>query len=416
MQDRLSALLDCFRLRARVFHTGSLCDTADFDARDGVGHLHVLRGGALRIGDAVAGETVVDAPSLIFYPRPAPHWIRGEGAMGAELVCSSIELGADAGNPLTRSLPARLVLPLRDHPLLHGTLTLLFEEAFAEHCGRQAALDRLSELMILQLLRHCMTAGVVAQGVLAGLADPRLAKALNALHGAPGEAWSLDGLARVSGRSRARFAAHFHHVVGMPPGEYLAECSSGGSRRNRWRWRSAMQVHRRSRAPSPRGMPESRRPPGCRRRAHRPHSERGRRTRPGSGIVPRRHAFRAASGPADRRTRHTGGRARAAGVRLHPRARPAVASSRRPAARIVHRPEGARCSMMSAHRSNAGRNRQAAAARPGRPDGWKMAGKACADAFRADRLPAWDDVCMAVYRRQPSDRASACRSTQESHL
>ncbi|WPU54475.1 AraC family transcriptional regulator [Stenotrophomonas acidaminiphila] len=223
MQDRLSALLDCFRLRARVFHTGSLCDTADFDARDGVGHLHVLRGGALRIGDAVAGETVVDAPSLIFYPRPAPHWIRGEGAMGAELVCSSIELGADAGNPLTRSLPARLVLPLRDHPLLHGTLTLLFEEAFAEHCGRQAALDRLSELMILQLLRHCMTAGVVAQGVLAGLADPRLAKALNALHGAPGEAWTLDGMARVSGMSRARFAAHFHHVVGMPPGEYLAE-------------------------------------------------------------------------------------------------------------------------------------------------------------------------------------------------
>lgn len=115
-------------------------------------------------------------------------------------------------------------------------------------------------------------------------------------------------------------------------------------------------------------MPESRRPPGCRRRAHRPHSERGRRTRPWSGIVPRRHAFRAASGPADRRTRHTGGRARAAGVRLHSRTRPAVASSRPPAARIVHRPEGARCSMMSAHRSNAGGHRQAGAAGPGRPD------------------------------------------------
>ena len=223
MHDRLSALLDCFRLRARVFHTGSLCDTADFDAHDGVGHLHVLRGGTLRIGDAVAGETTIDEPSLIFYPRPAPHWIRGEGTQGADLVCSSIELGADAGNPLTHSLPARLVLPLRDNTLLRGTLELLFEEAFAGHCGRQAALDRLSELMILQLLRHCMTAGVVAQGVLAGLADPRLAKALNAMHGAPGDAWTLDGLARVSGMSRARFAAHFHHVVGTPPGDYLAD-------------------------------------------------------------------------------------------------------------------------------------------------------------------------------------------------
>ena len=129
-----------------------------------------------------------------------------------------------------------------------------------------------------------------------------------------------------------------------------------------------MQAHRRSRAPSPRGMPGSRRPLGCRRRAHRPHSERGRRTRPWSGIVPRHHAFRASSGPADRRTRHAGGRARAAGVRLHSRTRPAVASSRRPAARIVHRPEGARCSMMPGHRSNAGRHRQAGAAGPGRPD------------------------------------------------
>ncbi len=223
MQDRLSALLDRFRLRARVFHTGSLCVTADFDAREGVGHLHVLRGGTLRIGDAVAGETVIAEPSLIFYPRPAPHWIRGEGPQGAELVCSSIELGADAGNPLTRSLPARLVLPLRDDALLHGTLALLFEEAFAEYCGRQAALDRLSELMILQLLRRCMTAGVVADGVLAGLADPQLAKALNAMHGAPGEAWTLDGLARVCGMSRARFAAHFHRVVGTTPGDYLTD-------------------------------------------------------------------------------------------------------------------------------------------------------------------------------------------------
>ncbi|MGN6150735.1 MAG: cupin domain-containing protein [Lysobacteraceae bacterium] len=223
MQDRLSALLDCFRLRARVFHTGSLCDTADFDARDGVGHLHVLRGGTLRIGDGVAGETAVAEPSLIFYARPTPHWIRGEGAHGADLVCSSIELGADAGNPLTRSLPARLVLPLRDNALMRGTLDLLFEEASARYCGRQAALDRLSELMILQLLRHCMTAGAIAQGVLAGLADPRLAKALNAMHGAPGEAWTLDGLARVCGMSRARFAAHFHQVVGTPPGDYLTD-------------------------------------------------------------------------------------------------------------------------------------------------------------------------------------------------
>lgn|GEM_PF-7064352 len=114
-------------------------------------------------------------------------------------------------------------------------------------------------------------------------------------------------------------------------------------------------------------MPGSRRPPGCRRCAYRPHSERGRRTRPGSGIVPRGTP----SGPPGRRIPGRGKQVagpRAAGVRLHPRTRPAVASSRPPAARIVYRPEGARCSMMSAHRSNAGGNRQAGAAGPGWPD------------------------------------------------
>jgi hypothetical protein len=35
MSDRLSALLHRFELRARVFHSGALCGTADFDGGTG---------------------------------------------------------------------------------------------------------------------------------------------------------------------------------------------------------------------------------------------------------------------------------------------------------------------------------------------------------------------------------------------
>lgn len=222
MIDRLSALLDRFRLQARVFHSGTLCNSADFDASDGAGHIHVLRGGRLRVGDAVVGERSLDQPSLLFYARPTPHWIRGEGA-GADLVCASVRLGADMGNPLARSLPQVLVLPLADSPALGNVLALLFEEAFAGLCGRQAALDRLSELLILHLLRHCMQAGLADTGVLAGLADPRLMKALTALHARPEAPWTLETLARAAGMSRARFAPHFRAVVGCTPGDYLTE-------------------------------------------------------------------------------------------------------------------------------------------------------------------------------------------------
>lgn len=227
MQDRLSALLDRYPLQARVFHSGSLCGTARFDGNDGVGHLHVLRRGRLRMDDGAGDARVHAAPCLLYFPRPTAHWIEANEDDAAEIVCASIGFGSDIGNPLTRHLPGVLVLPLDTTPGLAATLDLLFDEAFHDRCGRQAALDRLSELLVLQLLRHAMDAALVRGGVVAGLGDPRLAKALNAIHAHPGDDWTLASLARVSGMSRARFAARFHDIVGVTPGDYLGDWRMG---------------------------------------------------------------------------------------------------------------------------------------------------------------------------------------------
>jgi AraC-like DNA-binding protein len=80
----------------------------------------------------------------------------------------------------------------------------------------------LSELLVLHLLRIAMSSGGPRMGVLAGLADPRLAKALVAMHAQPAEAWTLQRLAERAGMSRARFALHFQQVVGQTPMDYLA--------------------------------------------------------------------------------------------------------------------------------------------------------------------------------------------------
>ena len=68
-------------------------------------------------------------------------------------------------------------------------------------------------------------------GMLAGLADARLSKALVALHDKPGRDWHLEDLAARAGMSRARFAARFKQVVGIAPGEYLT------------RWRISLAQH-----------------------------------------------------------------------------------------------------------------------------------------------------------------------------
>lgn len=223
-QDRFSTLLGRYPLRARVFYSGALCGTSLFDDSDGVGHLHIVRNGVMRTRESNGDTQTHVGPCLIYYSRPTQHWIESDAA---DLVCASIGFGASQGNPLTRGLPDVLTIPLDSMSSLSPTVELLFDEAFDQRIGRQAALDRLSEIVILQLLRHAMEASLIDQGVLAGLGDAKLSKALDAIHQQPGEAWSLQTLADVSGMSRSRFSSKFLEVVGVTPGEYLAEWRLG---------------------------------------------------------------------------------------------------------------------------------------------------------------------------------------------
>lgn len=93
---------------------------------------------------------------------------------------------------------------------------------FGGEPGAQAAVDRLCELLIIQLLRHCLLLGLTTGGTLAGLSDARLAKALAAMHREPTRSWELAEMAAEAGLSRARFAARFREVTAQTPADYLA--------------------------------------------------------------------------------------------------------------------------------------------------------------------------------------------------
>jgi AraC-like DNA-binding protein len=222
MSDRLVSLLKWFELRARVFQTGLLCRSETFDAGDGLGYIHVLRGGRMRVETSAQAPTQLDEPSLVFYMAPTTHHLLPQDD-GAELVCASFEFGAGLRNPLVMALPKMVLMRLADLPNVTATLDVLFKEASDEHCGRQAILDRMSEVLIIQLLRELMDQGRIQFGLLAGLSNPRLAKAINALHADPARAWTLEELASIASMSRARFATNFRETVGTTPMAYLAE-------------------------------------------------------------------------------------------------------------------------------------------------------------------------------------------------
>ncbi len=226
MDDRLVWLLKRFELHARVFQAGPLRQTARFDAKDGLGYIHLLRSGNLKVGTTGQSPLLLTEPSLLFFMNPTSHRLMPQGE-GVDMVCATIDFGMGLMNPLLQALPEVLVLGLDETPSLGRAIHLLFDEAAAVHCGRQAILDRMMEVIIIQLLRDLMDAHRLDVGLLAGLADMRLAKAINAMHGDPARAWTLEDLATEAGMSRARFASTFRDTVGMTPGNYLTEWRIG---------------------------------------------------------------------------------------------------------------------------------------------------------------------------------------------
>ncbi len=216
--DPLAALFAHATPSARTFFTGNLCEVASFT--DGA-HLHFLTGGALTLERPGESDIRLSEPTLLFSPRGDPHRFSVDDQRGADLACASVDFGGGAGSPIADGLPHLIVLPLASHAALAPVCNLLMSEAFAEAGGRQVALDRLFDYLLIIMVRHVIDRGLVNGGVLAGLADPRLSRALTAMHEAPGKPWSLDDLADAAGMSRTRFADHFRSVVGRTPMDYL---------------------------------------------------------------------------------------------------------------------------------------------------------------------------------------------------
>jgi len=228
--DRLSALLERFRVRAHLFHAGPLCGTTRFDAQPGRGFLHVLRRGEVQVEHparkGVRRRLVIDEPTLLFYPRPLAHDFRTPARDGSDFTCATLDFDGGERNPLVRALPPLIVLPIARVEGLGATLGLLFAETERVRCGQRLLADRLFEVVLIQLLRwlvdHPQEAGI-QPGLLTGLADARLARALVALHERPGDAWTLEAMAAEAGMSRSAFAGAFRDALGQTPADYLAD-------------------------------------------------------------------------------------------------------------------------------------------------------------------------------------------------
>ncbi|MCJ2144502.1 AraC family transcriptional regulator [Methylobacterium sp. E-066] len=138
------------------------------------------------------------------------------------LVGGRFFFAGDAAGLLFDALPA--IVPIRDASnqaaILRWALDQLAAELRQGAPGGALMADHLAQIMLLQVLRLWL-ASERPTGWLGALADPRLARALTALHAEPARRWTLAELAACAGMSRTTFAERFSAVVGQTPLAYL---------------------------------------------------------------------------------------------------------------------------------------------------------------------------------------------------
>jgi AraC-like DNA-binding protein len=204
--------------------------------------------GAARVGRDDGVGLDLAAGDFLLMPAPPPWTMTaGEGGppvdFGDAIADPGLLLSAGqnptitrfiAGNfafaPANASLVASLMLPIvhvRATDTLAGRLGALLsalgDEALSDRPGRSLVLDRLLEVMLIEALRNRPAAIPGSDlGLLAGLDDAKVGKALRIMHADAQRPWTVAALAQAVGMSRSAFAARFTHFIGVPPIDYLA--------------------------------------------------------------------------------------------------------------------------------------------------------------------------------------------------
>lgn len=163
-------------------------------------------------------------------PEPWQHlpvMAYGDDGQRTRILCGFLHIGAMDFAPLRSAMPPMMLIRTRganDSPWMQSMIRQIVTEIDAPRPGGLVMLTRLTELLFVELLRLCILAAEDdLTGWLAALADPRLGRAIAAIHATPARDWTLELLAQAAGLSRTALAAHFHRMLGTSPMRYVRD-------------------------------------------------------------------------------------------------------------------------------------------------------------------------------------------------
>lgn len=185
---------------------------------------HLVRRGRCQV--EIGDEThSLETGDFVFFAPGVDHRVYSdfEGDPQTLLLCGYCMFDGEQNDILLRALP-NYVLLLRDQleewPWLTRTLEHLSAEYMSGAPGSDLTVNKLTEVLLVQLLR--IDFGLESKvGIVAALRDKRIHRALTAVHQSPNENWTIERAASEATMSRSGFARRFKELLDTSFFDYL---------------------------------------------------------------------------------------------------------------------------------------------------------------------------------------------------
>jgi len=246
--DVLGDVLETLRFRGSIFFRSELAAPWGMSLVPmGVPRFHVALAGNCFVGSDENDTVKVEEMDIVMLPTGNSHWIADQpgrtlissarageacelgdpffqqGVITNRLMCGIVHYDQESPHPLLESLPDILHFSgLEAGQPIWSTVKLIDAEMHRAEGRGGSIVDRLTEVLFLQLLHYYAEQNDQVTGFLVALRDRRLQRALTLIHSEPAFNWTLPSLGERIGMSRATLVRHFKTAIGMAPMAYIA--------------------------------------------------------------------------------------------------------------------------------------------------------------------------------------------------
>lgn len=142
-----------------------------------------------------------------------------------QLLSGTMSYDTSIRHPLLKELPCSIHVDEEEkdvRQILQSVISVLVNENKVETPGSELTIDRMTEVLFLQLLRCHMQRSTHSTGYFAALSHRHIGVALNLIHTESDGLLTVESLCEAAAMSRTRFNTHFTQLVGETPKAYLS--------------------------------------------------------------------------------------------------------------------------------------------------------------------------------------------------